>query len=122
MKIGVHSSYAILVKFGVHMYYNNIVPCSHDAISPPQADTSVGDGGSSGESDMESQPIVERDGERVTMETIHGWVQSATGKVSKQCIIIPMMQAFTCVENCAPSNRELVNCVPSQVAMLTMSC
>ena len=65
---------------------------------------------------MESQPRVERDGERVTMETIHSWVQSATGKVSKQYIIMAMMQVFTWVENCAPSNslRELVNCVPSR--------
>ncbi len=56
----------------------------------PQADAAGGDGGGTSESDMESEPTVERrEGERVTMETIHDWVQSATGKVSKQyfCII-----------------------------------
>lgn len=76
-------------------------------VFPPQADASVGDDGSSCESDMESQPRVERDGERVTMETIHGWVQSATGKVKQIHNNIIMMQAFTAFgENYAPSNRE----------------
>ena len=37
---------------------------------------------------MESEPGVERAGERVTMETIQDWVQSATGKVSEQCLYI----------------------------------
>ena len=39
---------------------------------------------------MESEPRVERAGERVTMETIQDWVQSATGKVSEQCLYIYM--------------------------------
>lgn len=47
---------------------------------------SVGDRQSS-ESDIESEPGAEREGgERVTMETIQDWVQSATGKVSGQCM------------------------------------
>ena len=77
---------------------------------------------------MESQPRVERDGERVTMETIHGWVQSATGKVNKQYIIIAIYDAsIHCMwgENCAPSNslRAGELCAISRaVAMLTMSC
>ena len=66
-----------------------IVPCSHN-IFYLQADVCVGDGGSSGESDMESEPRAERAGERVTMETIHDWVQSATGKVSEQCLYMYM--------------------------------
>lgn len=45
-----------------------------------QADVSFGDEGSSSESDMESEPRPEREGERVTVETIQNWVQSATAK------------------------------------------
>ena len=37
---------------------------------------------------MESEPGAEREGERVTLETIQDWVQSATGKVSEQCMCI----------------------------------
>ena len=67
-----------------------LVPCSLNNVFSLQADVSVGDEGSSGESDMESEPGAERAGERVTMETIHDWVQSATGKVSEQCLYMYM--------------------------------
>jgi hypothetical protein len=92
--------------------------------SSPQADApdGDGDGGDSSESDMESEPTVEREGERVTMETIHDWVQSATGKVSKQYTINKLsLPVHVCGESCAESNGELVDCAIS-LTMLTMSC
>ena len=43
----------------------------------------------SSESDMEEGDAkVEREGERVTKETIQDWVQSASGKVGEQCVYI----------------------------------
>ena len=118
----------------IYMYYNNtIVPCSilwcdlpfSSVVFPPQADPSVGDDGSSCESDMESQPKVERDGERVTMETIHGWVQSATGKVNKQYNVIIILWC----KHSLHVGRIVLRVIENwwmvchlAVAILTMSC
>lgn len=62
-----------------------------------QADVSFGDEGSSSESDMESEPRPEREGERVTVETIQNWVQSATAKKVSTMIMPVHLCVCACV-------------------------